>query len=669
MSKPAQGEEEAARVDSRTALRHVGRVLGILGESGSGLAYLLVTCVICALLVTTIEVALPQLMALGVDVFLTSTATPKSLPWTTHWLIELFRLPDPSRGVLSPQLKSEGLGQLSAAYVILLVASSALSFGITLGLSHIGQRVVQRVRLLVFGKLHRLPIRYFDSNPVGRIVTRVANDTGTFSDLFTGVIANLLNSLLKLLVVWLALWWVSPRLTGLIMILLPPAAILTVWFQNQSKEVQRQSRIRLAKINAFLQESLQGLAVIKAFTAEPEMERRFQERNLDYTTTENKMVFLYAVFRPVYATCSILTLGILILVGGQSVLAGQLTLGSLVAYILYLKMLFAPLDNLAEKFNVFQGAAVAAERIFEILDAPEEVTGSIRSVEPSVDPVIAFDCVEFSYTPDKQVLKGVSFQVLRGQKVAVVGATGSGKSTLVNLLLGFYPLKDETVAHNRGQIRLWGRDLSDYQLSDLRRHFGYVQQDLFLFHADLAHNVKLHREIAEPTFQEALRISRAQLVLERIRLEGPTVSENKSKTSLPNIDQSSSPSQLLPTNPPSGPDIDLAERPLGERGLQLSQGERQLLSFARALVESPEIVILDEATASIDSFTESLIQEAMNSVLAGRTALIIAHRLSTIEHCDQILVMQEGQILERGTHQELLAAQGVYARLIHESQN
>jgi ATP-binding cassette, subfamily B, multidrug efflux pump len=658
-------DEEKVKVDSTTAIRQFWRLLSLLNTKESfeaeqaqasvpgfrllsylSLSWLLVACVLSALIVSSIEVVLPQVMGFAVDALMNPTSgTLASIrgSWLQSGLYALSTGADLHQ--LSGPERLGALQRLGLAYCGLLAGASALSYAITLGLGHIGQRVVQLIRSQVFAKLHRLPIRYFDINPVGRVVTRVANDTGTVSELFTGVIANLLNSLLKLVSVWIALWWVSPKLTALLLLILPPAALATVWFQRESKEVQRQSRILMAKLNAFLQESLQGLPVIKAFTAEGTMDRRFGERNDEYTECENQMIFLYCAFRPVFATCSILALAILTTVGGLAILEKQLSLGSLVSYIFYLKMLFAPLDNLAEKFNVFQGAAVAAERIFEIIDAPEEPSGQTRGAADPEANVVEFRRVNFSYTADKPVLKEISFAIKPGQKVALVGATGSGKTTIVQLLLGYYPLEQvgnwAAAPENGGlgEILLWGKPLPEYDKRWLRSQFGFVQQDLFLFHADLTRNVNLFREIEPEQLSQALRTSRADLVLQRL--------ENTKEDS-----------PAVPGEASSG------ERALGERGLQLSQGERQLLSFARALVGEPPVVILDEATANIDSVTEATIQLALESVLEGRTALIIAHRLSTIERCDLILVMDQGRIVERGNHQQLMEQGGLYAGLV-----
>ena len=477
--------------------------------------------------------------------------------------------------------------------------------------------MVERLRNHLFEHLHRLPIGYFDGNPVGRLVTRVANDTGTLSEFFTGVVANLLCDLLKLLVLLGALFWASPRLTLSVLVLGPPALLASVLFQRANTRVNREIRRMLAQLNAFIQENLQGLATLKSFTAEARMQRDFDRQNTEYLGVEMRLVYLYMLFRPLFGTISMLSLAIILWVGGWQVTTGQISLGTLVMFVFYLKMLFAPLDDLAERFNVLQSAAVAAERLFLILDAePEPQEGQLLT---SCQGRIEFRDVHFAYDPFKPVLEGVSFVLEPGQKLALVGATGSGKTTVTALLQRLYPLL-------QGEILLDGVDIREIQVDSLRRQFGIIQQELFLFRASLRHNVTLYREVSEAALSEALRISRASRVVEAH---------------------------------PEG-----LARKLGERGNQLSQGERQLVSFARALVDDPPVLIMDEATASIDSLTEQAIQEALQEVLEGRTAILVAHRLSTIQHCDQILLLEHGKVVERGTHRELMELNGAYANLV-----
>lgn len=575
------------KLSQRQALFYFGRVMREARDQRWPIAF----CLLGSLLEAGVEVRLPQIMASGIDQFMISKAA------------------GPAR--------MEGLMHLGLVYLGLVLLAALLGFLLTLGFNRVGQLVVERLRNHLFEHLHRLPISYFDGNPVGRLVTRVANDTGTLSEFFTGVVANLLCDLLKLLVLLGALFWASPRLTLSVLVLAPPALLASVLFQRANTRVNRDIRRLLAQLNAFIQENLQGLSTLKSFNAESKMQGDFDRQNREYLSVEMRLVYLYMLFRPLFGTISMLSLAIVLWVGGWQVTSGQISLGTLVLFVFYLKMLFAPLDDLAERFNVLQSAAVAAERLFLILDADPEPQGG--ETVTTCQGRIEFRDVHFAYDPLKPVLQGVSFVLEPGQKLALVGSTGSGKTTVTALLQRLYPLTE-------GQILLDGVDIRELQVDSLRRQFGIIQQELFLFKASLRHNLTLYRSVSDEALAEALRISRATRVVEAH---------------------------------PEG-----LERRLGERGNQLSQGERQLVSFARALVDNPPVLIMDEATASIDSLTEQAIQKALQEVLHGRTAILVAHRLSTIQHCDQILLLEHGKVVERGTHRELMELDGAYANLV-----
>lgn len=576
------------RLSQRQAFDYFGRVLSF----AHGFRWMVLLCLVASIVNASVEVYMPKLMASGIDQFMLSQA--------------------------APQERMNGLIHLGQYYMVWVLVGAALTFGVSYGFNQVGQRVVERLRNRLFEHLHHLPMTYFDGNPVGRLVTRVANDTGTLSEFFTGIMANLLCDLLKLGVLIIALFLSSPRLTLSLLALSPIALVASLAFQRANTRVNREIRRLLAALNAFIQENLQGLSTVKAFTAEARMQAVFDRQNQNYLKVEMEIVVLYMLFRPLFGTIAMICTALVLYLGGQQVASGEISLGTLVLFVFYLKMLFAPLDDLAERFNVLQSAAVAAERLFQILDTPLE-GGQTGAVLQKVKGCIEFQDVHFAYDAAKPVLQGVSFCVKPGEKLALVGATGSGKTTVTALLQCLYPLE-------QGKILLDGVDIRDYQVDSLRRQFGIIQQDLFLFRASLRHNVTLFRSLSAEALQDALRISRAAQVVE------------------------------------SHPDG--LERKLGERGNQLSQGERQLVSFARALAGDPPILILDEATASIDSLTEQAIQAALDDLLRGRTAILVAHRLSTIQSCDQILLLDQGRVIERGTHRELMDQGGAYAQLV-----
>jgi len=647
----------AERLTQGQALRYFFRVL----DEAQPQRGLLLLCLGGALLNAGVEVSMPRLMASGIDTFMLNqgpTSPPSAVSTSPPSTSSTSRVSTASTSPVSTSPTSTSPASTASAstalsgtphrlgwiqplvgpdklfndplvclgwlYLVAVLLSALLTFAVGYGFNHLGQRVVQRLRDRLFAHLHQLPLTYFDGNPVGRLVTRVANDTGTISEFFTGILANLLCDLVKLAVLLLALVLSSPKLTLSLLVLAPPALAASLAFQRVNARVNRDLRRLLAQLNAFIQENLQGLSTIKAFTAEASMLDKFDQQNGEYLRVEMQLLHLYMLFRPLFGAISMVATAIVLGVGGAQVAAGNLSLGTLVLFLFYLKMLFAPLDDLAERFSVLLSAAVAAERIYKILDTPSEP--GLRAGPPPVRVrgAVQFQEVHFAYDPAKPVLQGVSFSLEPGHKLALVGATGSGKSTMISLLQRIYALEEG----GSGQILLDGVDIREWPVEALRRQFGVIQQDLFLFRASLNQNIKLFRDITPSSLEEALRVSRAQQVVEAH---------------------------------PEG-----LERLLGERGHQLSQGERQLVSFARALVGDPPILILDEATASIDSHTEQAIQEALHDLLQGRTAILVAHRLSTIQECDQILVLEQGQVIERGNHRELMEQNGAYAHLVRQ---
>ncbi len=533
---------------------------------------------------------------------------------------ELRKLPPGQRSaLLEPQRR--GLASLAMGYVLLLVLNFGLAYSVTYGLNALGEKSVVIMRDQLFTHLHRLPIKYFDENPVGRLVTRLTNDTATLSELFTSVIATAVSDVILFFGILVVLFSLDARLTLCLLTLAPPLMGLALWFKASSQKIYRVIRVQLAKINTFLQETVQGMAVVKAFTAQRRMSERFARLGREYYETQMKLIYIFAVFRPVIDAFATSAVALLVWYGGGQALRGQVSLGTLVAFLIYLKMLFMPLQDLAEKFNIVQSSVVASERLFKILDTPREDPGQGRRPEHPCGNVV-FDKVSFAYEEGQPVLDEVSFEVPCGETMAIVGPTGSGKTTITSLLLRFYDLRP-----GNGRILVDGVALDEWDVRELRRQFSFVQQDLFLFAGTLRRNVTLFHDVPEEQMARALEVSKASMVLARL---------------------------------PDGLD-----HPVNERGTVLSQGERQLVSFARALAPGPRVLVLDEATASVDSRTESLIQQALEELLRGRTAIVVAHRLSTVQDAHSILVLKKGRVVEQGSHAELLAANGLYAHLYY----
>lgn len=529
-------------------------------------------------------------------------------------------LPPGSRAaLLEPQRR--GVLSLAFGYILLLVLNFFLAYGTTYGLNALGEKAVVIMRGQLFRQLHRLPIRYFDENPVGRLVTRLTNDTATLSELFTSVIATAVSDLVLFFGILAVIFALDPRLTLCLLALAPPLVGLALWFKASSQKIYRVVRVQLAKLNTFLQEAVQGIGVIKAFTAQAGTSLRFAALGREYYDTQMKLIYVFAVFRPLIDAFATSAVGLVVWYGGGQAMRGNLSLGTLLAFLIYLKMLFMPLQDLAEKFNIVQSSVVASERLFKILDtAPEDPGQGHRPGAPAGH--IVFEKVNFAYEEGQPVLRDVSFEVPSGKTVALVGPTGSGKTTITSLLLRFYDLTP-----GQGRILVDGLPLDEWDVRDLRRQFAFVQQDLFLFAGTLRHNVTLFHKVPDEQMARALDVSRASMVLSRL---------------------------------PDG-----LEHPVNERGTVLSQGERQLVSFARALAPGPRVLVLDEATASVDSQTEALIQQALKELLLGRTAIVVAHRLSTVQDAHSIVVLHKGAVAEQGSHEQLLAKNGLYAHLYY----
>jgi ATP-binding cassette subfamily B protein len=524
-----------------------------------------------------------------------------------------------------PARDLNGLTFVAGFYLATLAGSFVLDYAQTWILQLTGQRIMFDIRMQIYEHLQRLDVRFYDRNPVGRLMTRVTTDVDVLNDLFTSGVVSVFGDLFTLVGIMAMMIWLDWRLAIVAFSVLPLIWVVTQWFRRNVRESYRTVRIWIARINAYLQERITGMATVQLFRREARDFEEFDRIDRTYRDANVKSIFYYAVFYPAIELISALAAALIIWVGGGWVLAGILTLGSLVASLQYSSRFFRPISDMSEKFNILQGAMASSERIFQLLDTSVEIRSGSSIVESRIPNPgsrigrIAFENVTFSYVSGEPVLRNVSFTVDPGRRVAIVGATGSGKTTIVSLLLRFYDVQE-------GRITIGGVDIRDMDLHQLRSLFGLVLQDVHLFSGTIGGNVRLGNEaIDDEAVRRAVEAVHASGFIDRL------------------------PSAL--------------DTPVAERGATLSVGQKQLLSFARALAFDPPVLVLDEATSSVDTETELLIRDALKVVMRGRTTIAIAHRLSTIQDMDCILVLHKGEVRESGTHQELLARRGIYHRL------
>jgi ATP-binding cassette subfamily B multidrug efflux pump len=518
-----------------------------------------------------------------------------------------------------------GLELLVFLYIGVLVLRLAFSYFQALLLNSVGQYVMFDMRRELYDKLQHQEIAYYDRNPVGRIMTRLTSDVDSLNELFTAGITDLLGDLVMIVAIIAMMLWMDVRLTLVTLLTVPMLFAATSWFRKGARRGYDMVRTRLARINAFLQEHFAGAQTVQIFNAEAKSLEKFRQINAEYRKANIDTIFYYAVFFPMVDFIGAVGIALIIWYGGYRVMQNTpehtvLTLGALVAFIQYSGFLFQPIRDISDKYNVLQAAVVASHRIFKTLDLPVAITSpAVPAKSGRARGTIEFENVWFAYKNDDWVLKDVSFKVEPGQSIALVGHTGSGKSTITNLLMRFYDVQ-------RGRILLDGVDLREWDLKSLRENFAVVLQEIFLFSGTIEGNIRLGRnEISEERVKWAAQEVHAEQFIER--LKGGYQAEVK------------------------------------ERGAGLSVGQKQLISFARALAFDPALLILDEATSSIDTETEQLIQQAIERVMRNRTSIVVAHRLSTIQRAHQIIVLHHGEIREQGTHQELLAQRGLYWRL------
>jgi ATP-binding cassette subfamily B protein len=570
-------------------------------------------------------------VVLAIALLLTGAAVELAGPWLTKIAIDR-AIPERDPGFLA---------WLAMAYIAALAIGFAMHYAQTILTTRLGQQIMYDLRREVFAHLQRLGLPFFDKNPVGRLMTRVTNDVEVLNELFSSGIVTVFGDIFTLLFIVGAMALLDWRLALVTLAVIPLVLAAAFFFRGRIREAFRDIRVRLARINAYLQERITGVATIQLFNREESTAARFAAINRDHLDAHLRSITYYALFFPVMEVLTAVAMALIITYGGFQIMGGTVTVGVVAAFLQYTRRFFRPIQDLSEKYNMLQGAMASSERIFQLLDTEPAISGPTAPLHPPSPGrgEIEFRNVWFAYqatTPGTAdataapanehpnwVLRNVSFKVRPGERVAIVGHTGAGKTTLINLLMRFYEPQ-------RGEILFDGTPIDHIPLHELRRQIGLVLQDVFIFSRDVAYNIRLGQdEITDAQIRRAAERVGADTFIDRL---------------------------------PRG-----YHEPLGEQGAALSTGERQIISFARALAFDPLVLVLDEATSSVDAEVENQIQHALETVLQGRTALVIAHRLSTIRNADRILVFHHGELREQGTHQELLDAAGIYARL-HELQ-
>ena len=564
-------------------------------KKSSRYVHAIAAAVVLSLIVTGATLAIPYLMKNAIDLFITADQ-------------------------LSSSLRLAGITSIALQFLGLILIIFAVTFVQVVLLEWVGQSVMHRIRLELFRHLLDLDLAFLETQPTGRLVTRLTNDVQNMHEMFTSVMVTLFNDILRLVGILVVLFFINVRLALMMMIFVPLSLAVTVVFAKLAREKFRDIRSQLSRINSFIQESVSGITIIQLFGRQAAAKSHFSVLSQEYLQRTLKQIRLFAAFMPLTELLSSTAIGLILWYGGTEIIGRNLTIGELVAFLAYMRLFFQPLRELSQKYSIVQSALASAERIFTMLDRQRQIREASSPVSlGDIKGRLTFDHLTFGYEDDKPVLHDLSLTVEPGKTVAIVGTTGSGKSTLISLLMRFYEPQ-------QGTISIDGVTIDKLRLKELRTTIGVILQDVFILQDTLLANIVMDSGCSREYVLEVLQQTGMSRFLD-----------------------------LLPNG---------LDTIIGEGGHELSTGEKQLLSFARVLCRNPKILILDEATAFIDSVTEDILEQAIEDSFSGKTSIIIAHRLSTIRRADHIIVMDHGRIIEQGSHGELIARSGHYAEMI-----